>query len=122
MKNQAVQRKLGMRDKQGGIFGDFGNDLTFVLASTYLLKFYTDVMGVRGAAMGQIVDQSKPTNKGEILPWIRRMCGPVAVASAAGFCAARHRASGYRQYKNSPPKSNMLEKLGLPSLQTPSAL
>ncbi|MGM9602293.1 MAG: MFS transporter [Faecousia sp.] len=99
MNKQAVQRKFGMRDKLGYMFGDFGNDFTFVLASMFLMKFYTDVMGVRGAtvglmmmlarfvdaftdiAMGQIVDRSKPTKKGKFLPWIRRMCGPVAVAS-----------------------------------------
>lgn len=99
MNNQAVQRKFGMRDKIGYMFGDFGNDFTFVLASMFLMKFYTDVMGVRGAtvgfmmmlarfvdaftdiAMGNIVDRSKPTPKGKFLPWIRRMCGPVAVAS-----------------------------------------
>lgn len=36
---------------------------------------FTDV------AMGQIVDRSRPGKKGKFLPWIRRMCGPVAVAS-----------------------------------------
>lgn len=97
--NNLAERKFGMRDKLGYMFGDFGNDFTFVLASMFLMKFYTDVMGVRGAtvgfmmmlarfvdaftdiAMGHIVDRSRPTKKGKFLPWIRRMCGPVAVAS-----------------------------------------
>lgn len=99
MNNQTVQREFGLRDKIGYMFGDFGNDFTFVLASMFLMKFYTDVMGVPGAtvglmmmlarfvdaftdiAMGYLVDRSKPTAKGKFLPWIRRMCGPVAVAS-----------------------------------------
>lgn len=92
-------KKFGMKDKLGYMFGDFGNDFTFILSSTFLLKFYTDVMGVSAGlvglmmmaarfvdaftdvAMGQIVDRSKPSGKGKFLPWIRRMCGPVALAS-----------------------------------------
>lgn len=92
-------KKFGIVDKLGYMFGDFGNDLTFILSSMMLMKFYSDVMGVSVAlvgtmmmvarfvdaftdvAMGQIVDRSRPGKKGKFLPWIRRMCGPVAVAS-----------------------------------------
>lgn len=92
-------RPFGMRDKLGYMFGDFGNDFTFILSSMMLMKFYSDVMGVSvglvgvmmmaarfvdaftDVAMGQIVDRSKPTAKGKFTPWLRRMCGPVAVAS-----------------------------------------
>ena len=92
-------RPFGMRDKIGYMFGDFGNDFTFILSSTFLMKFYTDVMGVSAGivglmmmvarivdaftdvTMGQIADRSRPTAKGKFLPWIRRMCGPVALAS-----------------------------------------
>ncbi len=92
-------KKFGFADKFGYMFGDFGNDFTFILSSSILMKFYSDVMGVSVAlvgtmmmlarfvdaftdvAMGQIVDRSKPRARGKFLPWIRRMCGPVAVAS-----------------------------------------
>ena len=37
---------FGMRDKVGYMFGDFANDFTFILSSSFLMKFYTDVMGV----------------------------------------------------------------------------
>ncbi len=92
-------RKFGLRDKLGYMFGDFGNDFTFILSSAFLLKFYTDVMGVSAGligimmmlarfvdaftdvAMGQIVDRSKPRKKGKFLPWILRISGPVTVAS-----------------------------------------
>jgi len=92
-------RPFGMRDKIGYLFGDFGNDFTFILSSSFLLKFYTDVMGVDGfvvgivmmvarfvdaftdVAMGRICDRSKVTAKGKFKPWLRRMCGPVAIAS-----------------------------------------
>lgn len=36
---------------------------------------FTDV------AMGQICDRSRPGKKGKFAPWLRRMCGPVALAS-----------------------------------------
>lgn len=92
-------KKFGIADKVGYMFGDFGNDFTFILSSMFLLKFYTDVMGVSAGlvglmmmaarfvdaitdvTMGQIADRSKPTAKGKFAPWLRRMCGPVAVAS-----------------------------------------
>ncbi|WP_394272977.1 MFS transporter, partial [Butyricicoccus sp.] len=88
-----------MKDKIGYMFGDFGNDFTFILSSSFMLKFYTDVMGigagvvgllmmaarfvdaVTDVTMGQIVDRSKPTKDGKFRPWIKRMCGPVAIAS-----------------------------------------
>ena len=92
-------RPFGMRDKVGYMFGDFGNDFTFILSSMFMMKFYTDVMGIAAGlvgmlmmlarfvdaftdvTMGQIVDRSKPTKDGKFRPWIKRMCGPVAIAS-----------------------------------------
>lgn len=92
-------RPFGMKDKLGYMFGDFGNDFTFILSSSFMLKFYTDVMGIAPSlvgllmmlarfldaftdvTMGQIVDRSKPTKDGKFRPWIKRMCGPVAIAS-----------------------------------------
>lgn len=92
-------RPFGIRDKVGYLFGDFGNDFTFILSSSFLLKFYTDVMGVEAAAvgfimmaarfvdaftdvaMGRICDRSRLTSAGRFRPWILRMCVPVALAS-----------------------------------------
>ena len=92
-------KPFGIKDKLGYMFGDFGNDFTFILASMLMMKFYTDVMGVSAAlvgtlmmvarfvdaftdvTMGQIVDRSKPTAAGKFKPWLLRICGPVAVAS-----------------------------------------
>lgn len=100
MENDSVSnRPFGMADKIGYMFGDFGNDFTFILSSMFMMKFYTDVMGIRAGqvgllmmvvrfldaftdvTMGQIVDRSRPTRDGKFRPWIRRMCGPVAIAS-----------------------------------------
>jgi GPH family glycoside/pentoside/hexuronide:cation symporter len=99
MENSKKVREFGMRDKIGYMFGDFGNDFTFILSSMFMLKFYTDVMGispgvvgvlmmaarfvdaVTDVTMGQIVDRAKPTKDGKFKPWLKRMCGPVAIAS-----------------------------------------
>lgn len=90
---------FGIKDKLGYMFGDLGNDFTFILSSSFLLKFYTDVMGVSAGvvgvimmaarfvdaftdvAMGRIVDRSRPTKNGKFRPWLLRMCGPVAIMS-----------------------------------------
>lgn len=79
--------------------GDFGNDFTFILSSSFLLKFYTDIMGVNAAivgvimmiarfvdavtdvTMGRICDRGKGGKNGKYRPWLLRMCGPVAIAS-----------------------------------------
>ena len=92
-------RPFGWADRIGYAFGDFGNDFTFMLSSGFMMKFYTDIMGIPAAVvgvlmmaarfvdavtdvtMGQIVDRSRPTKDGKFRPWIKRMCGPVAIAS-----------------------------------------
>lgn len=94
-----MTKPFGFRDKFAYLMGDIGNDFTFVLSSTFLLKFYTDVMGVPAAVvgaimmiarfvdaftdvtMGRICDKSRTTPAGKFKPWILRMCGPVAIAS-----------------------------------------
>ncbi|MBE6824196.1 MAG: MFS transporter [Ruminococcaceae bacterium] len=99
MNTEKKIRPFGARDKFGYLFGDFGNDFTFILSTMILMKFYTDVMGVSAAVvgtimmiarfvdaftdvtMGRICDRSKTTKAGKFKPWILRMCGPVAIAS-----------------------------------------
>ncbi len=94
-----TKRSFGLRDKIGYLFGDIGNDFTFILSSSFLLKFYTDVMNISAAVvglvmmlarfldavtdvtMGRICDSARPTRAGKFRPWILRMCIPVSVAS-----------------------------------------
>ena len=108
LKGQAKQpRPFGIKDKLGYMFGDFGNDFTFILSTSILMKFYTDVMGVSAGVvgtlmmlarfvdavtdvtMGRIADAAQPTAAGKFKPWLVRMCVPVALASflmyAPGF-------------------------------------
>ena len=99
MKTNVVQRPFGIRDKMGYLFGDFGNDFTFIFSTMMLMKFYTDVMGVSAGVvglvmtiarvvdaftditMGRICDRARPTEAGKFKPWLLRMCVPVALAS-----------------------------------------
>ncbi len=99
MNHTKTKPPFGWRDKLGYLLGDFGNDFTFILSSSFLLKFYTDVMHVSAGivglvmmlarfvdaftdvTMGRICDRSRPTGGGKFRPWILRMCGPVAIAS-----------------------------------------
>ena len=92
-------RPFGFRDKLGYLFGDFGNDFTFILSSSFLLKFYTDVMDISpwivglvmtlarfvdaftDVTMGRICDRSRDRGNGKFKPWIRRMAAPVAISS-----------------------------------------
>ncbi len=84
-------RPFGIRDKIGYMFGDFGNDFSFIFASNYLMVFYTKVLGLSGfvvgllflgarfvdaftdVTMGRIVDSVKPARDGRFRAWIRRM-------------------------------------------------
>lgn len=95
---QAV-RPFGLRDKLGYLFGDFGNDFTFILSTMILMKFYTDSIGVSAGVvgtvmmlarfadaftdvtMGRICDRFRGNAHGKFKPWLLRMCGPVAVSS-----------------------------------------
>ena len=90
---------FSIKDKIGYLFGDFGNDFTFILSSSFLLKFYTDVMGIApwivglvmtfarfvdgftDVTMGRIADRGRNTPSGKFKPWIKRMAAPVAISS-----------------------------------------
>ena len=92
-------KPFGFKDKIGYMFGDVANDFSFIFASSYVMVFYTKVMGISAGmvgtmflisrcidaftdiGMGRIVDASKPTKNGRIRPWILRMCAFVALAS-----------------------------------------
>lgn len=92
-------KPFGMKDKLGYMFGDLGNDFTFTFASAYLMVFYTNVLGISAAmvgvlflvarcidaftdiGMGVLVDRAHPAKDGKFKPWIRRMCGFVAIAA-----------------------------------------
>lgn len=92
-------RPFGLKDKIGYLFGDLGNNFSFAFAGSYLMVFYTKVLGLSGAfvgalflaarivdaftdiTMGRIVDTMPSAKDGRFRPWLRRMCVPVALTS-----------------------------------------
>ena len=99
MELNKTTRAFGVRDKVGYLFGDLGNDFTFILSSGFLLKFYTDVIGVDAfiigivmmaarfldaftdVTMGRICDRRIAGAEGKFRPWIKWMCIPCALSS-----------------------------------------
>ncbi|QOQ38643.1 MFS transporter [Trueperella pecoris] len=96
-----AKRPFGLRDKLGYMFGDFGNDFTFILQAMFFTLFYTNVAGVKPAhvatlllvarifdgftdvGMGIIVDRLPVKDGGDRFKrWIKFIAIPVAVASA----------------------------------------
>lgn len=94
-----MKRPFGLRDKIGYALGDAGNDFTLTMLQSYLLVFYTKVLGVSGAvigtmflltkfvdaftdtAMGRIVDTHTDKNGDRFRPWIRIFAIPVVLCS-----------------------------------------
>lgn len=95
--NTSSVRPFGMRDKVGYLCGDLANDCTFILASSYLMKFYTNVLGVSAylvgvlflvarcvdaftdVGMGRLVDTMPPAKDGRFRPWLKRMAIPLFI-------------------------------------------
>lgn len=92
-------RPFGLRDQMGYLAGNFAGDFTYTLCTGFMMKFYTDIMGVDSAivgiammvaqvldavtdlGMGQICDRAPTTKEGKFRPWIRRIAGPVSLIS-----------------------------------------
>ena len=45
-------RPFGLRDKIGYMCGDLANDFSFIFASSYVMVFYTKVMGISAGMVG----------------------------------------------------------------------
>ncbi|MBY3621848.1 MFS transporter [Acinetobacter sp. CUI P1] len=101
--SNATNRKFGLRDKLGYLFGDFGNDFFFILVSSFLMVFYTDVFGINAAAVGglfliarlwdaiadvtwgRFIDTRKASPNGKFKPWIFRMSFPLVITGVLMF-------------------------------------
>ena len=104
-KNQPVLtvRKFGMRDKLGYMFGDLGNDFFFILVSSFLMVYYTDIFNINAAtvgllfliarlwdavadvAWGRFIDTRKASPHGKFRPWIFRMSFPLVFSGVLMF-------------------------------------
>src|SRR4051794_13050171 len=96
-------RPFGFRDKIGYMFGDFGNDFFFILVSSFLMVYYTDVYGISAAFVGilflvarlwdaiadvtwgRFIDTRKPTKQGKFKPWVFRMSFPLVISGVLIF-------------------------------------
>jgi GPH family glycoside/pentoside/hexuronide:cation symporter len=101
-------RRFGNRDKIGYAFGDLANDFSFILAASFLMIFYTNVIGISAAlagtimllvrfvdafidvAVGRMVDRSKNGPNGRFRPWLARFGIPVAIASVLMYYPGAH--------------------------------
>ncbi|MGX2961909.1 MFS transporter [Peribacillus sp. JNUCC 23] len=98
-----VNRKFGMRDKLGYLFGDFGNDFFFILVASFLMVYYTDVFHINAATVGTLflvarlwdavaditwgrfIDTRKAGKNGKFKPWIFRMSFPLVISGVLMF-------------------------------------
>ena len=96
-------RPFGMRDKIGYLLGDFGNDFFFLLVSSFLMVYYTDVYGLSAAwvgglfliarlwdavadiTWGRFVDTREPGKNGKFRPWVFRMSFPLVLSGVLMF-------------------------------------
>ena len=96
-------KPFGLKDKIGYMMGDLGNDFFFIMASSFLTIFYTNVLGVSGAivgtlflvarcvdaftdiGMGQLVDRAVAHADGRYRVWIKRMMIPVVCSGILLF-------------------------------------
>ena len=99
MNTKKSVRPFGMKDKAAYMMGDLGYNLVLTLANSYLLIFYTKVMGVPGAivgtlfmlarfvdaftdmAVGRIVDTHSDKNGERFRPWILYGSVPLVISS-----------------------------------------
>lgn len=96
-------KKFNLGDKIGYALGDLGNSAFFNLISSYLMLFYTDVLGVSAAAvgtlfiiarvwdaindpiMGMLVDKKGHTKHGKFRPYIILFGVPLTLVGILTF-------------------------------------
>lgn len=98
-------RPFGLRDKFGYLCGDLGTCFILGLVNSFLMIYYTNVLGISGVivgslyfvtklfdafvdvGVGRLCDTSKLTAHGRFNPWVRRM--KYRFASLRSFCSCR---------------------------------
>ena len=91
-------KPFNIKDKIGYMFGDIGNNFSFNVVDSFLMIFYTNVLGLTGAqvgilfiiarfvdafadiTVGRLVDNSKLHKIGRFKPWINRMKYPLLIS------------------------------------------
>ena len=96
-------RPFGLRDKIGYLCGDLGTCFILGLVNSFLMFYYTNVLGISGVivgsvyfatklfdafvdiGVGRLCDTSKLTANGRFNPWVRRMKYPFCVIAVVLF-------------------------------------
>ena len=102
-KKDNKDRAFSIQDKIGYMFGDFGCATFFAFVSSYLMVFYTDVLGITAAAvgtlfvfariwdaindpiMGVLVDKKGTTRHGKFRPYIVTFGFPMVIIGLLAF-------------------------------------
>jgi len=113
VQNTSTHRPFGMRDKIGYLMGDFGNDFFFILVSSYLMVFYTDIFHISAATVGALfmfariwdafadvtwgrfVDMRPASKHGKFKPWIFRMSFPLVISGVLMFVTIPGMSDGF---------------------------
>ncbi len=108
-----THRPFGLRDKIGYLMGDFGNDFFFILVSSYLMVFYTDIFHISAATVGvlfmvarlwdavadvtwgRFIDTRPATKHGKFKPWIFRMSFPLVFSGVLMFVTIPGMSDGF---------------------------
>lgn len=104
-KKESKAKEFNMGDKIGYALGDLGCGAFFLFVSSYLMLFYTDVLGISAAAvgtlfivarvwdavndpiMGVIVDKNVHTEHGKFRPYIIKYGIPMTLVGVLTFTA-----------------------------------
>ena len=96
-------KPFGWADRFGYALGDVGNNFSFAVVNTFLMIFYTNVLGLSGVTVGllfliarfidaiaditvgRLVDSSKLHKRGRFIPWIARFKYPLLIATILVF-------------------------------------
>lgn len=96
-------RPFGIRDKFGYLCGDLGTCFILGLVNSFLMIYYTNVLGISGAivgslyfvtklfdafidvGVGRLCDTSRLTAHGRFNPWVRRMKYPFCIIAVVLF-------------------------------------
>lgn len=104
-RKESKTKEFNMGDKIGYALGDLGCGAFFLFVSSYLMLFYTDVLGISAAAvgtlfivarvwdavndpiMGVIVDKNTHTGHGKFRPYIVKYGIPMTIVGVLTFTA-----------------------------------